>query len=81
MGIQEPFTVEALETRIENQLDKSQESVQEISRWLIKNQQHGKAVVQCWVEVTKMLFHKKYSNLNFVEKLPKTVMSIIWTPY
>ena len=48
MGIQEPFTIEALDERLENHLDKSQESVQEISRWLIRNHEHGDSVVKSW---------------------------------
>ena len=48
MGIREPFSVQALEGRLENHLDKSQESVQEISRWLIRNHEHGDAVVKSW---------------------------------
>lgn len=50
MGIHEPFTVTALEERLENNLDKSQESVQEISRWLIRNHQHGDSVVKSWLK-------------------------------
>jgi len=50
MGIREPFSVQALEGRLENHLDKSQESVQEISRWLIRNHEHGDAVVKSWLK-------------------------------
>jgi len=50
MGIKEPFSAEALEERLTNQLQKSQESVQEISRWLIRNHEHGDQVVKSWLK-------------------------------
>jgi len=50
MGIKEPFSAEALEERLNNQLQKSQESVQQISRWLIRNHQHGDQVVKSWLK-------------------------------
>ena len=49
MGISEPFSVEALDFKLKNDLNKSQESVQSISRWLIKNHEHGDVIVKSWV--------------------------------
>lgn len=50
MGIGEPFSITALERKLENDLNKSQESVQKLSRWLIKNHQHGDEIVKSWVK-------------------------------
>jgi len=52
MGISEPFSVEALEFKLKNDLTKSQESVQSISRWLIKNHEHGDVIVKSWVNAS-----------------------------
>jgi regulator of Ty1 transposition protein 103 len=49
MGISEPFSVEALDFKLKNDLNKSQESVQSISRWLIKNHEHGDVIVKSWL--------------------------------
>ena len=43
------FSAEALEDKLLNRLDKTQESVQELSRWLIKNHKNGDVVVKTWV--------------------------------
>jgi len=43
------FSAEALEDKLLNCLDKTQESVQELSRWLIKNHKNGDVVVKTWV--------------------------------
>ena len=42
------FSAEALEDKLLNRLDKTQESVQELSRWLIKNHKNGDVVVKTW---------------------------------
>merc|ERR1711990_441546 len=44
------FSAEALEDKLLNRLDKTQESVQELSRWLIKNHQNGDVVVKTWLK-------------------------------
>ena len=46
------FSAEALEDKLLNRLDKTQESVQELSRWLIKNHQNGDVVVKTWPRIT-----------------------------
>ena len=52
------FSAEALEDKLLNRLDKTQESVQELSRWLIKNHKNGDVVVKTWVWllIKKQLF-------------------------
>ena len=47
------FSAEALEDKLLNRLDKTQESVQELSRWLIKNHKNGDVVVKTWVWLSK----------------------------
>ena len=49
MGISEPFSVDVLDNKLKNELNKTQESVQSISRWLIKNHEHGDVIVKSWV--------------------------------
>merc|ERR1711953_293062 len=44
------FSAEALEDKLLNCLDKTQESVQELSRWLIKNHKNGDVVVKTWLK-------------------------------
>ena len=57
MGISEPFSVDVLDNKLKNELNKTQESVQSISRWLIKNHEHGDVIVKSWV--------KKFSSHQF----------------
>ena len=59
MGINCEFTVETLEDKLINRLDKTQESVQDLSRWLIKNHQNGDVIVKTWEGIT--LQHISYS--------------------
>merc|ERR1711990_825223 len=44
------FSDEALEDKLLNCLDKTQESVQELSRWLIKNHKNGDVVIKTWLK-------------------------------
>ena len=50
------FSAEALEDKLLNRLDKTQESVQELSRWLIKNHKNGDVVVKTWVLLSNNSF-------------------------
>ena len=45
------FSAETLEDNLLNRLDKTQESVQELSRWLIKNHKNGDVVVKTWARI------------------------------
>ena len=49
MGIEAPFSIETLEDRLLNRLDKKQETVQELSRWLIKHHENADVIVHTWV--------------------------------
>ena len=70
MGISEPFTVEALDFKLKNDLNKSQESVQGISRWLIKNHEHGDVIVKSWVN--ELFFEINYNLKNKLRNLLST---------
>ena len=70
MGISEPFTVEALDFKLKNDLNKSQESVQGISRWLIKNHEHGDVIVKSWVN--ELFFEINYILKNKLRNLLST---------
>ena len=49
MGIDCAFSIETLEDRLLNRLDKKQETVQELSRWLIKHHENADVIVHTWV--------------------------------
>ena len=61
MGIDCAFSVETLEDRLLNRLDKKQETVQELSRWLIKHHANADVIVHTWVsDITICLFSKVF---------------------
>ena len=61
------FSAEALEDKLLNCLDKTQESVQELSRWLIKNHKNGDVVVKTWVWCS--IKNQLYAQGRHVQKL------------
>jgi len=55
MGIEAPFSIETLEDRLLNRLDKKQESVQELSRWLIKHHENADVIVHTWLKCLRQV--------------------------
>merc|ERR1739848_822381 len=45
------FSVEEFRKKIHNHLDKSQEKVQEISRWLIKHHDSADLIAKTWLRI------------------------------